>query len=79
MQCLSRHRPCQSEKAMTDYRNSELQALINEYIHSQRDREIIKDRLVNGLTYAELSQKHYLSERQIKRIVQKADKILINI
>ena len=64
---------------MTDYRNSELQALINEYIHSQRDREIIKDRLVNGLTYAELSQKHYLSERQIKRIVQKADKILINI
>ena len=62
-----------------DYKNSDVSALIDEYIHSERDRQIIKDRLIDGLTFTELSQKHYLSERQIKRIVKKADKILIKL
>ena len=53
--------------------------LINEYIHSQRDREILIDRFVNGLTFSELEDKHHLSERQIKRIVKKADPILIHL
>lgn len=60
-----------------DYKNSDISALIDEYVHSQRDRDILKDRFVNGLTFGELSDKYYLSERQIKRIVAKADKILI--
>jgi len=64
---------------MKEYRNSDIVALIDEYIHSERDRNIIKDRFVNGLTFSELSQKHYLSERQIKRIVKKADRILLKL
>ena len=62
-----------------EYKNSDISALIDEYIHSDRDRCIIKDRFINGLTFTELSQKHYLSERQIKRIVKKADKILLKL
>lgn len=62
---------------MKEYRNSDILSLINEYIHSERDREIITDRLVNGLTFSELSDKFYLSERQIKRIVKKADSFLV--
>ena len=80
MQYVSRHRQSKSKEAMRkQYRNSDLSALIDEYIHSERDRIIIKDRFINGLTFNELSEKHYLSERQIKRIVAKADKILIQI
>lgn len=60
-----------------EYRNSDIAALIDEYIHSERDRNILKDRFINGLTFSELSDKHYISERQIKRIVAKADKILL--
>lgn len=64
---------------MKNYSNSEIEELINEYIHSQRDREILYERFVNGLTFLELSDKFYLSERQIKRIVKKADTILIKL
>lgn len=52
---------------MKQYTNSEITNLINEYIHSERDRKILIDRFVNGLTFAELEEKHHLSERQIKR------------
>lgn len=36
------------------YSNTQIANLIDEYIHSERDRKILKDRLINGLTYAEL-------------------------
>ncbi|MBP5311894.1 MAG: hypothetical protein J6112_03570 [Clostridia bacterium] len=53
--------------------------LIDEYIHSARDRQILKDRFIDGLTFAELEDKHNLSERQIKRIVKKADTLLCRL
>lgn len=62
---------------MIEYSNSRITELINEYIHSARDREILIDRFVNGLTFAELEDKYYLSERQLKRIVKKADTVLL--
>ena len=62
---------------MSDYTNSEIIAYINEYIHSERDRKILLDRFVNGLTFKELEARHNLSERQIKRIVRKADNFFI--
>lgn len=43
--------------------------LIDEWIFSERDRRILKRRLLDGLTFAELSEEFYLSERQVKRIV----------
>lgn len=61
------------------YTNSKMAFLIDEYIHSARDREILKDRLINGLTYSELEDKHHLSERQIKRIVKRADALLLKL
>jgi len=61
---------------MRTYTNSEVAILINEHIHSARDRQIIYDRLVNGMTHLELSEKYYLSDRQIKRIIKKADVFL---
>lgn len=61
------------------YTNSDMSKLIDEYIHSARDREILKDRFIDGLTFAELEDKHNLSERQIKRIVKKADSILLRL
>jgi len=61
------------------YGNSQITALINEYIHSERDRKILIDRLVNGYTFDELSEKYYLSVRQVKNIVKKADDLLLLI
>ena len=56
---------------MIEYTNSQIELLIDEYIHSQRDRDILKDRLVNGLCYEPLAEKYGLSVAQVKRIVYK--------
>lgn len=60
-----------------EYSNSRIIELINEYVHSSRDREILIDRFVNGLTFSELSEKYFLSERHVKRIVKNFDPVLI--
>lgn len=57
---------------MKDYTNSQIEKLIDEHIHNQRDRMILKDRLVNGLVYEVLAEKYYLSVNHTKNIVYKA-------
>lgn len=65
---------------MKDYTNSEITALIDEHIHSARDREILKDRFVNGMIYEALAEKYELSVRQVKNIVYRlGDKILLKL
>lgn len=67
---------------MIEYTNSQFTALVNEHTHSERDRNILIDRYVNGLLFKELADKYGLSERRIKVICYREfDKIakLINI
>lgn len=53
--------------------NSEIDHLISEYLHSQRDREVLHLRLVDGLTYEKIADKMDMSVIQIKNIVYKAE------
>lgn len=57
---------------MKDYTNSQIRALIDEHIHSERDREILKRRLIDGICFEPLAEEFDMSVRQIKRIVYKA-------
>lgn len=59
------------------YTNQDMIELINQYIHSARDRDILIDRYINGLTFGELSLKYNLCDRQIKRIAKKIDRLLL--
>ena len=56
---------------MIEYTNSQISQLIDEYIHSERDRNILKDRFINGFCYEPLAEKYDLSVPQIKRIIYK--------
>lgn len=56
--------------------NSEISALIDEWIHSERDRKILKARLIDGKTFAVLAEDFELSERHVKSVVYKAEKTL---
>ncbi len=56
---------------MKDYTNSQICALIDEHIHSERDRRILKRRLVDGICYEPLAEEFDMSDRQIKRIIYK--------
>jgi hypothetical protein len=54
---------------MIDYTNSEIAEVIDEHIHSERDRAILKRRLIDGICFEPLSEEFQLSVRQIKTIV----------
>ena len=55
-----------------DLSNSEISFLIDQWIRNARDRAILKDRLINIMTFERLAEKYNMSDRQIKNIVYKA-------
>lgn len=63
---------------MFDIANSEIDYLIDQWIRSERDRAILKDRLINGMTFERLAEKHDMSVRQTKNIVYKSMEKLVS-
>lgn len=55
-----------SKKEIT---TSELIALIDEHIHNERNRHLLKRRLIDGIIFEDLAEEFDLSVRQTKRIV----------
>lgn len=56
--------------AFLDISNSEIAAIIDEWIHSERDRRILKRRLIDGICFEPLAEEFDMSVRQIKNIVK---------
>jgi len=59
-----------------DLSRSELESLIDEWIigrNAERDRKILKRRLIDGITYENLAEEFDLSVRQLKNIIYKAE------
>lgn len=50
--------------------------LIDEWIFSERDRAILKRRLLDGICYEPLAEEFDLSVKQVKRIVYKNEERL---
>ncbi len=61
---------------MMEYTNTQIASLIDDYIHSERDRAILKRRLIDGILYDKLADEFELSERHVKRIVYTSQEIL---
>lgn len=53
------------------YTNSRIAEVIDEYIHSERDRKILKRRFIDGICYEPLAEEFDLSVGQVKNIVYK--------
>lgn len=51
---------------------SEWEKLIDEWIFSERDRAMLKRRLLDGITFDRLSEEFALSVQQTKTIIYKA-------
>lgn len=56
-------------QTVIEYSNSEISALIDEYVHSERDRKLLKRRLIDGILYERLAEEFDLSVRQTKAII----------
>ena len=52
-------------------KNSEMEYLINELCNSKRNRELLKERLIDGIKISDLAEKYELSDRQVKNIVKR--------
>ena len=65
-----------TERKRVEYTNSLMEHLIQELVHSERDRSILHRRYIDGLTFDELSAEFNISDRHIKTIVHKYDKVL---
>ena len=52
---------------------SEIEKLIDEWIFKERDRSIIKRRLLDGICYEPLAEEFGLSVRHIKSIVYRTE------
>ena len=58
------------------YSRSEISHFIDEWIFSERDRKILKRRLLDGICFEPLAEEFDLSVRQVKNIVYKQQNTL---
>ena len=54
----------------------EIEQIIDQYIHNERNRAILKRRLLDGICFEPLAEEFDLSDRQVKNIVYKGEEII---
>lgn len=54
---------------MIEYSNTQIAKVIDEYIHNERNRIILKRRYIDGITLESLAEEFGLSVTQIKNII----------
>ena len=59
-----------------DYSNHRVRAVIEEYIHSSRDRALILDNMVDGLSYDELAGKYKIAYESVRDVMRKGKEAL---
>lgn len=63
---------------MREYTNTEIAHEIDEKIHSEIDRNLLKRRLIDGLTQEKLAEEFDMSVRQVQRKLYKLqEKVLL--
>lgn len=66
-------------KALYRLSNEKISRLIDNYVKRSDYRRILKDRMINGLTYSQIANIYGFSEKQIKNIVYKNENALLKI
>ena len=62
---------------LPDISRTELENLIDEWILNERDRRILKRRMIDGICYEPLAEEFDLSVRRVKTIVYKGQEKII--
>ena len=67
-------------REMPDLSRTEIESLIDEWILNERDRKILKRRLIDHICYEPLAEEFDLSVRRVKNIVYKGqDKMFCHL
>lgn len=67
------HRSTRVKTHLEDLSRSEIEKAIDEWIFNERDRKILKRRLLDGICYEPLAEEFDLSVRHVKSIVYKSE------
>lgn len=59
------------KKDLPEYSNAEIEKLIADRIHSERDRAILRRRLIDGICQEPLAEEFGISVSQVRRIIYK--------
>lgn len=70
------HRQLAQQEEVMEYTNSQIEHVIDEHIHVQRDRNLLKRRYIDGITFEKLGEEFGLSDRQVKNIVYKYEAVI---
>lgn len=63
-----------------DIGRTALESLIDEWVLNERNRALLKRRMIDGITYERLAEEFDLSVRQVKNLIYKeGDKLLRHI
>jgi DNA-directed RNA polymerase specialized sigma subunit len=54
-----------------EYSNSRLREVVGEYVHNQRDRELLCRRFIDGVVLEKLAEEFEISVSQVTRIIMK--------
>lgn len=60
------------ENELFEKPRSEWERLIDEWIFNERDRKILKRKLLDGITHEKIAEEFDMSDRQIRAIVKKS-------
>ena len=63
---------------MIEYTNPQMEKLIDDYIHSERNRDLLKRKLLDVISYEQLAEEFGLSVRHTQTIVYKAQDYLFS-
>lgn len=61
----------EKQEEMKDYTNSQISQLIDDLVHNERDRQIMKRRFIDGVVFEKLAEEFDLSTQRVKAIVYK--------
>ena len=61
-----------------EYSNNQVRRIIEDFIHSERDRKILIRRFIDGISFEKLAEEQEMSVRQIKNIVYRDEKIIFS-
>lgn len=56
-----------------DIPNDAIAATIDRWVKGSRNREIMKDRLIDAMTYERIAEKHELSVRYVKTLIYRLE------
>ena len=71
------HTTAQIKEIIKGHSVREIESIIDDYIHSSRNRELAKRTILSGEKYEPLSEEYELTPRQVANIVKAARMIIL--